>query len=136
MTNKDFDASFGGVAFSYGQYLNQTLLVGLRQSVNYSNPDVGGTQWNGSTRVFIDHHFATRGNWRPFVGANFGGVYGDSVRDTWAAGIEGGVKFYVQERTFIAATVEYGWLFEHAEGINNRFDDGQLNWSIGVGFNF
>lgn len=135
-TNKDFDASFGGVSFSYGQYLNEALAVVLRQSVNYSNPDVGGTQWNGSTKIAIDHHFAARGRVRPFVGANFGRIYGDAVRDTWAAGLEAGAKFYVQERTFIVATAEYGWLFQHATGVNNEFDDGQWNWSLGIGFNF
>lgn len=135
-TNKDFDSSFGGVSFSFGQYINETLAVVLRQSVNYSNPDVGGTLWNGSTKIAVDHHLAARGRVRPFVGVNFGRIYGDSVHDTWSAGLETGAKFYVQERTFIMATVEYGWLFEDAGSVNNQFDDGQWNWSLGVGFNF
>ncbi len=135
-TNKDLDDSFGGVAFSFGQYINETLMVGLRQSLNYNNPDVGGTEYNGSTKIAIDQHLTAHGIVRPFIGANFGRIYGDSVRDTWAAGLEAGAKFYVQERTFIVATVEYGWLFQHSDSIDNTFDDGQLNWSIGVGFNF
>ncbi len=134
--NRDFDNTFGGVSFSYGQYINPTLLWAVRQSLNYSNPDVGGTQWNGSTRLAIDQHFAARGALRPFVGANFGGVYGDAVRDTWAAGLEAGAKFYVQPRTFVYAIAEYGWFFRRARSIDNSFDDGQFNWSLGVGFNF
>jgi len=47
-----------------------------------------------------------------------------------------GAKFDVQERTFVVATVEYGWFFRNAEGVNNQFDEGQWNWSLGVGFNF
>lgn len=135
-SSKDFDSTLGGVSFSYGQYLNNTLAVVLRQSVNYSNPDVGGTQWNGSTRIAVDKYVLPRGRVRPFIGANFGGIYGDQVNDSWAAGLETGAKVYVQERTFIVATVEYSWLFENSRGLDDRFDDGQFNWTVGVGFNF
>ncbi|ACB77789.1 outer membrane beta-barrel protein [Opitutus terrae] len=135
-TNKDFDDSFGGVSFSYGSYLTDTLALVVRQSVNYSNPSTGGTQWNGSTKLALDQHVLANGPWRPFVGANFGRIYGDSVRDTWAAGLEAGVKYYVMPRTFIVAAAEYGWLFQHSRSVEDRFDDGQWNWSLGVGFNF
>ena len=134
--NKDFDNTFGGVNFSYGVYINETLMWALRQSINYSNPDIGGTQWNGSTRLALDQHLAAHGALRPFVGVNIGGVYGDAVRDTFAAGLEGGVKYYVQPRTFIYAIAEYGWFFRRARSIDNSFDDGQFNWGLGVGFNF
>jgi hypothetical protein len=135
-SSKDFDQSVGGIALSYGSYLSQTLEVLLRQTVDYSNPGNAGAAWNGSTKLAIDQHFISEGRVRPFLGVNAGRIYGESVRDTWSAGVEGGAKFYVQPRTFIAATVEYGWLFEHAKSVNDRFDDGQWNWSLAVGFNF
>jgi hypothetical protein len=135
-TNKDFDESFGGVNFSYGWYTSPTQEFVLRQSINYSNPSNGGQAWNGSTRFAFDQHFAARGALRPFIGANIGGVYGDSVRDTFAAGLEGGAKFYVQPRTFIYAMAEYGWFFRRARHLDDRFNDGQFNWGLGVGFNF
>jgi hypothetical protein len=135
-TNTDFDNSFGGVNFSYGYYTTPTQEWVVRQSINYSNPSSGSQQWNGSTRIAFDQHFAARGALRPFVGANFGGVYGDAVRDTFAAGLEGGAKYYVQPRTFIYAMAEYGWFFRHARNIDDRFNDGQLTWGVGVGFNF
>lgn len=135
-SNKEMDNSFGGVAFSYGWYLNPTQELVLRQSINYSNPNVGGQQWNGATRFAFDQHLTAHGALRPFIGANIGGVYGDSVRDTFAAGLEAGAKFYVQPRTFVYAMAEYGWFFRHARSIDNRFSDGQFNWSVGVGFNF
>lgn len=134
--NRDFDNTFGGVNFSYGMYINPTLMWAVRQSINYSNPDVGGTQWNGSTKLALDQHLAAHGALRPFIGVNFGGVYGDAVRDTWAAGLEAGAKFYVQPRTFIYAIAEYGWFFRRARALDDRFDDGQFNWSVGLGFNF
>lgn len=135
-TNKDFDDSLGGVNFAYGWYTSETQELVLRQSINYSNPSNGGQAWNGATRIAFDQHFAAHGALRPFVGANFGGVYGDRVRDTFAAGLEAGAKFYVQPKTFIYAMAEYGWFFRRARSVDNSFSDGQFNWSIGVGFNF
>ncbi|MEO6569881.1 MAG: hypothetical protein ABIO94_14050 [Opitutaceae bacterium] len=134
--NKDLDSSFGGLNFSVGQYLNATSLVVLRQSVNYSNPSPGGKSWGGSTRVAYDVHILPSGAVRPFVGVNLGGIYGDAIRDSWAGGLEGGAKFYVIPRTFVYAMAEYAWLFRRAKDINNQFNDGAFNFSVGVGFHF
>lgn len=135
-SNKAFDNSFGGVNLSYGVYSNETQAWVLRQSINYSNPNRGSTQWNGSTRVAFNQHLAARGPVRPFIGINVGGVYGDAVRDTWAAGLEGGGKYYVAPRTFLYALVEYGWFFRNTRDVDDRFRAGQFNWSLGVGYNF
>lgn len=135
-SNRDFDDSFGGFNFAYGWYTTPTQLISIRQSINYSNPNNSGRSWNGSTRVAFDQHLTARGRVRPFVGVNVGGVYGDGVRDTFAAGLEAGAKFYVQPRTFVYAIAEYGWFFRHARNLDDRFDDGQFNWGVGVGFNF
>lgn len=135
-SDREFDDSFGGANFSYGVFINDQQEVSIRQSINYANPSVGGQQWNGSTRIAFDHHLITQGRLRPFVGVNFGGVYGENVRDTWAAGLEVGVKYYVQPRTFVYVTPEYNWLFRDAQDVNNTFSDGQFNWTVGVGFNF
>lgn len=134
--NKDFDNTLGGINFSYGTYINETQEWVLRQSINYANPDRGGASWNGATRLAFDQHLTARGSLRPFVGVNFGGVYGDAVRDTFAAGLEAGGKFYVQERTFIYVMVEYGWFFRRASTLDDGFRGGQFNGGVGVGFNF
>jgi hypothetical protein len=136
-TNKEFDSSFGGVNLSYGRYLTDGgLEAGVRQSIDYTNPDNGSQRWNGSTRLFLDQNLAMTGRWRPYLGVNLGRIYGESVSDTWAAGLEGGVKYYVMPRTFVSAGIEYGWYFQHSDAIDNSFDDGQWNWTVGVGFNF
>ncbi len=135
-SNKDFDESFGGVNFSYGWYTSPTQAWVVRQSINYANPSSGGQSWNGATRLAFDQHLAAHGAIRPFVGVNVGGVYGDRVRDTFAAGLEAGAKFYVQSRTFVYAMAEYGWFFRHARNVDDTFSDGQFNWGVGIGFNF
>ena len=135
-SNTDFDESYGGINFGYGWYTSPTQEFVLRQSISYANPSNGGQSWNGSTRLAFDQHLADRGALRPFVGVNIGGVYGDSVRETFAAGLEAGAKFYVQPRTFVYAIAEYGWFFRRARSIDDRFKDGQFNWGLGIGFNF
>src|SRR5581483_6394792 len=104
-SNRQFSDSFGGANFSLGYFMNDTQELSLRQSINYSNPDFPGArqEWNGATRLAFDQHFAASGPMRPFVGVNFGGAYGKSVTDTWAAGIEAGLKYYVHPNTFVYA---------------------------------
>jgi hypothetical protein len=161
-SDRRFSGSNGGVSGSYGWYLNADSEIVLRQSFNFSTgsqpivittPTAGGATssntpivttsnrrlWDAATRIAFDQHFAVSdARLRPFVGANFGGVYGRAVRDTWAAGLEGGAKWYVQPRTFVQAMIEYGWFFERAHSVTstNRFKDGAWNYSVGVGFNF
>jgi hypothetical protein len=136
VSNKEMDDSFGGVNLSLGSYVSDTLEIVVRQSVNYSNPQNGGSAWNGSTRLALDENFGSGASVRPFLGVNFGGIYGDQVRDSFAAGIEGGAKFYIHPRTFVFLMAEYAWTFRHSSAINDRFDDGQFNWNAGIGFNF
>lgn len=135
VTDDEFDDSAGGVNFSYGKYTTDRMLWSLRQTINYTNPEDAGSAWNGSTVIAGDYHFGD-GRLRPLVGANLGYVYGESVEDTWAAGLEAGLKYYVQDRTFVYGMVEYAWLFDDAEDIDNTFDNGRYVWSVGVGFNF
>lgn len=137
-SDRRFNDSFGGANLGVGYFFNDNQELSIRQSINYANSSAPGArqQWNGSTRLAFDQHFGGRGPFVPFVGANFGGAYGDSVADTWAAGIEAGLKYYVHPHTFVYAVPEYNWFFRHARDVNNRFGDGQFNWSLGVGFNY
>lgn len=134
--DRGFNDSFGGATVGYGVYFNNEWQGAIRQSLNYNNPDVGATRWSGSTRVAMDYHFTELGMAMPFVGASFGRVYGDAVHDTWTAGLEAGLKYYVRRQVFVFAMVEYSWFFERGRQLDNNFDEGQFGWSTGVGFNF
>ena len=132
----DFDGFTGSINGSIGYYFTPELELSLRQNVQYS--DLVGSDWNGSTRIALDYHFrlGDRGQWQPFIGANVGYVYGDSISDTWEAAPEAGVKYYVNSSTFIFAQVEYQFFFDEAEGADDAFEDGQFLWSLGIGFRF
>ncbi len=135
LSNSDMNNSAGGLSGSFSYYLNDTLSLGIRQSANYFNPSVGRSSWAGTTRLALDHHFS-RGQLRPFLGVNLGGMYGRRTNDTFLAGIEGGLKYYVQPRTFLFALVDYGWAFDKANDIEDNFSSGGYQWSLGIGFNF
>lgn len=135
-SNQDMDNSLGGVNFSIGHFLSDTFELSVRQSVNYSNGSGGGgANYDGSTFVAIDQHFCT-GRLRPFAGLNVGYLYGDTTNNTFAAGIEGGLKFYVQAKTFLFALANYAWTFERAGDADENFDEGAFLWTVGVGFRF
>ncbi|MBC8039705.1 MAG: hypothetical protein H7Y06_04115, partial [Opitutaceae bacterium] len=133
-SNTDMDNSLGGVNFSVGHFLSDTFEISVRQSVNYSN-GAGSANYDGATFVAVDHHFGT-GRFRPFVGVNLGYLYGDNTNDTFAAGLEGGLKVYVLPKTFIFALVNYAWTFDSSSDAADNFDDGGLLWTVGVGFNY
>jgi hypothetical protein len=135
-SNKAINNSLGGVNLSVGRFLTDSLELAVRQSGNYSNgTGSGGVKYDGSTFVALDQHFGS-GCLHPFVGVNFGGLYGDSTPDSWGAGIEGGLKFYVKPKTFLFALANYTWTFDHAKDVTDNFDNGAFVWSVGVGFNF
>ncbi len=134
-SDKDFDDTVFSVQGSWGQYLSESSLWGVRQTVNARDTEGESVKFDGSTRVFYDYHFGT-GKARPFIGASIGGVYGDRVDETFMAGPEVGFKYWVQDKTFITAMAEYQFLFKSGSDAQDRYDDGVFLYSIGVGFNY
>jgi len=134
-SDDDFDATVLGASGELGWFVNERLEAGVRQNLSILSIDGGDDAWSGGTRVFADYHFLD-GAFRPYVGANFGGIYGEDVNETFAAGPEAGMKYYVKEKTFIEVQAEYQFLFDDADDIDDRFDDGAFVYTLGVGFNF
>ena len=130
----DFNGVFIGANGSFGYFVTDNLEIGIRQSLQYT--DVGvDSALNGSTRVAADFHFDLEA-WQPFVGGNFGYVYGDAVSDTFEAAPEAGIKWFVNSTTFVFAMVEYQFFFDQADEADSAFEDGQFLWSLGIGFRF
>lgn len=134
--NSDEDVETGtfNAAADLGQYITDDILVALRQSVGYTDFNEG-TDWTGNTRIAADYHFDFD-RFRPFIGANIGYVYGDSVRDTWAAGPEAGLKWYLQDDAFIFGRAEYQFFFRNGDEFEDNFDEGNFIYTVGIGLNF
>ena len=133
-SDSDFDNSTGSLSFDLGQFYSESTVFGIRQSIGFADSE-NDSNWSGATRVFGDYHFDA-GKWRPFIGANIGGIYGDDVDETFFAGPEVGVKYYVKPKTFITFQTEYQVFFDSASDANDNFDDGAWAYSAGIGINF
>jgi len=134
-SDNDFDQTAYGVSADLGYYLTDKWQTGLRQSVNGLANDNGPNEWAGSTRGYIQYNFLDH-TYRPYLGVNLGGAYGESVKDTGTAGVEAGLKLYVLETTYINFGVEYSWLWEDGDDFENKANDGLYLYNIGVGFNW
>jgi len=134
-SDNSFDETSFSIQGSWGQYLNDAAMWGVRQTVNVRDSAEHNTIFDGSTRLFYDYHFGT-GATRPFVGASFGGFYGRHVRNTFAAGPEAGVKHWLNDSVFVNGMVEYQFLFRSGRDARDRYDDGALFYSLGLGYNF
>lgn len=76
------------------------------------------------------------GNMRPFLGATIGYIHGDSVKESFIARPEGGLKAFLSESTCLIVAVAYDFIFEDADEANDTFDDGVFNYRLGLGYRF
>jgi hypothetical protein len=134
--DNDFDSGDFGINVSLGHFLTKELEVAVRQGVSYSDGfDDGEDNLNGSTVIALDYHFDL-GQWQPFVGILGGGVYGDGTNDTFLAGAEAGVKYFVNKTTFIFGTARYEFFFDDGDEFDDAADDGRFVYGLGIGFLF
>ena len=136
---KSFDSGSLGVTGDMGWYVQDNLVAGIRQSVNYASikgEKLKDDYWNGSTRGYVNYHFLDE-RARPFIGASLGGIYGDGVKDSAFAGLETGLKYYVRSQTYILARVEYQFFFSSTSNATDAFqDDGAFAYTLGLGYHF
>ena len=128
-SNGEFNDNTIGVTGSVGYYVLKWLPVRLNQSYI--------STWG--SRVNDQHRFSTTGaadfqaplgRFQPFLGGFVGYSYGD--QNSGLGGPEGGIKYYVNESTFIQGLMQYGWLFDKTFD----WDNGRAAYTIGVGWNF
>jgi len=134
-SDKDFNDTVMSINGSWGTYLDESSMWGIRQTINARDSEGESVQFDGATRLFYDYHFGT-GNTRPFVGLSLGGIYGEEVDETFMGGPELGIKHWVQDKTFVTAMVEYQFLFKSGSDARDRYDDGAFFYSVGLGYNF
>lgn len=132
VSDRDFDNTIFSLQGSFGYFFTRNIEGTLRQSLAVTSIENGGSSWNGTTRVAADYHFDLGRFW-PFAGGSIGYTYGHNVSDSWVAGLEGGVKFFVNNTTFLVGMLEYEWFLNNSGG-NNGFNDGEFVYVIGIGF--
>lgn len=130
-SSKDFDSNTVSVNGSLGYFVSDQIEIALRQGVSWTSIDQGPDVAAFATRVAADYHFDLD-RWQPFVGVVGGGVYGDEdVLDSFVAGPEAGVKYFVNSTTFVFAAAEYEFFFNSGDA--DVIDTGQFVYSIGMG---
>jgi len=132
--DNDFDNGSGALAFELGYFLTDGLAVSVRQTAGFASLG-SDDSWTGSTTGALDYYFDL-GRWRPFVGVSLGYLYGDDVNESFVAGPEVGVRYYVLEDTFINVRGGYEFTFEDADDADEAFDDGRFVYSLAIGFHF
>lgn len=118
---------------SWGWYTTDRVLISVRQTIN----SLGSrSDWNGATAVAADYHFLD-GAWRPFLGVNAGFRYGGrSVGDSFSAGAQAGVKYYLQGNAFLFGRADYSYTFDRVRDVDDAWDKGRFGYAFGVGLNF
>ncbi len=134
--NQDFNAGGAQLSTSVGYYLTEVVEVSVRQNLSYGDPGVGVSgAWDGITRGAIDLHLPL-GKIVPFVGANLGYAYGDTLKETFIAGPQAGVKVYLKDDVFLLAGAEYEFFFDKSDRITDAYRDGQLIYALSMGVRF
>jgi hypothetical protein len=134
-SNRDVNSGNFAANVSVGYFLLDGLEILGRQSVGYSDPEIGSTLWNFSSSLALDYHFDLD-RFQPFIGAAVGYNYGSGTTDTGIVGPEGGVKYFVNDSTFLYGLVQYQFFFRNGPDLGNNFDDGSFLYAIGIGFTF
>ena len=135
-SNDSFDTGAANLALSVGYYFSEVVELSLRQGLSYADGSGSASgQWNGVSRVALDFHLPLD-CWSPFIGANVGYGYGDTTHESWMGGAEAGVKWYVKDQTFIQGIVEYDFLFDESDRVEDLFEDAIFIYSIGMGIRF
>jgi hypothetical protein len=131
-SDRKFDNGSLSLEGSYGFYFTDRWLLSLRQSIN----NVGSSDWTGASLVAADYHFLDSAL-RPFVGVNAGFRYGgSSVGDSFAVGVQTGLKYYVSGGAFLFGRAGYSYTFDRVKDIDDAWDSGRWGYAFGVGLSF
>jgi len=136
---------------TYGKYVTPYWVLGVIQGLNYAFIENQDDVWTASTVGFANYHFnngsAEKGDLVPFAGVFLGATY-NSDDATGTLGPNLGLKYYVNETTFITGRYRYEWFFDDLklgstsefsdsiETVSDNSSDGNHVISIGLGFRF
>ena len=128
LSDDSFDAPNFGVTGSLGYYFTKNFLVTFKQGVQLDDA-ADSTLVSGRSIVQAAYQWDFA-KWQPYVGMNVGGIYGAGINDEAVFGPEAGLKYYVNESTFLFGNVAY------EVPVDECCKDGIVPYSVGIGFNF
>jgi len=127
-SDNNVDNTNFAISAGLGYFFTDNLEGELRQSIVFFDTP-GDNFWSGSTELAADYHFDLD-RFQPLIGASIAYNYGDDITDTWAGGPEAGVKYFINETTFVRALVQYQFFFR------DSFSDGNFIYGLGLGVRF
>lgn len=128
LSDDDFDDPSFGVAGSIGYYYTKNIIWTFKQGL--LETDTGDSTLINGRSVMQAAYQWDLAKWQPYVGMNIGGVYGAGIRDEAIAGPEVGVKYFVNESTFMFGNIAY------EVPVDECCNDGVVPYSVGIGFDF
>jgi hypothetical protein len=128
-SDDEFKRNALSVSGSIGYYVLKFLPISLHQSFGAVFGGHVNDNFQYSTTGAVDLQ-APLGRFQPFIGGFGGYAYGANY--SWVTGPEAGLKFYVNESTFIQGLFQYGLIADK----NFQWNDGVAVYTIGAGFNF
>lgn len=124
-STKNLDNSSFNLNVAPSYFLTNEFELGVRQTVSYNDG------FDGSTTAFVDFNVRLENkNLVPYVGVSLGYSYGDSTDDSWTLAPEAGLKYFVNDTTYLYGNVSYAF------DLNDGFDAGGFVYGVGIGFKF
>lgn len=127
-SDDDFNSTNFGVTGSLGYYWSKNFLLTFKQGIQTHDTN-NNTLFSGRSVLQAAYQW-DMGKWQPYLGMNVGGIYGAGVRDNAIVGPEGGLKYFVNESTFLFGNIAY------EVPVDECCHDGTIPYSIGIGFDF
>jgi len=133
----NFNGFSAGASASLGYFLTDNIEIGGRETVTYDDINTKAFL-DTDTRAAIDLNIplGDQGQFMPFVGANIGYIAGGGIKNQWEAAPEGGLKYFVNNSTFIFFSVEYQFFFNEGSNAGQSFKNGEFLYGLGIGFRF
>ena len=127
-SDHEFERSNFGITGSVGRYFTKNFVLTFKQGLQFGDTTKASLV-NGRSIVQAAYQWDFA-RWQPYLGINLGAVYGAGVDDDGVVGPEGGIKYFVNESTFIFGSVAYESRITHC------CNDGFVPYSVGIGFEF
>ena len=127
-SDDEFEDSNFGLTGSLGRYYTENWLFTFKQGIQAN--DTGDSTLIGARSIVQGAYQWDFAKWQPYLGMNVGFLYGADINDEAVFGPEAGVKYFVNESTFIFGNISY------EVPVDECCNDGVVPYSVGIGFDF